>query len=187
MKKTLKRLTTILMAAVLCFSVAVPTQAAGNRTKMMAAYRNFMEKRTSYYDQFALIYYNNDSKPDLFYSNYVDNAVYTYKKGKLVRLYSNSSTGVYSRYYPKKRVLVGAYAHMGTSTDTYYPSSGARISKSVGYGISKPIYNKITNNIYNTISKSTFNKTLKKYLRSKKQKKIKLYHSTETNRNKILK
>ena len=76
MKKTLKRLTTILMAAVLCFSVAVPTQAAGNRTKMMAAYRNFMEKRTSYYDQFALIYYNNDSKPDLFYSNYVDNAVY---------------------------------------------------------------------------------------------------------------
>ena len=30
-------------------------------------------------------------------------------------------------------------------------------------------------------------KTLKKYVGSKKQKKIKLYHSTETNRNKILK
>lgn len=182
MKKTVKRLTTLFMAAILCFSIAIPSQAAGKRTKMMAAYRNFMEQKTSYYDHFALIYYNNDSTPDLFYSNYVDNAVYTYKKGKLVRLYSNSATGVYSQYYPKKRVLVGSYAHMGTSTDTYYPASGARISKSVGYGIRKPIYN----NNYKTISKSTFNKTLKKYVGSKKKKKIKSYKNTAANRNKIL-
>lgn len=187
MKKTMKKLSTILMAAILCFSMAVPSQAAGNRTKIMAAYRHFMERRTSSYDNFALIYYNNDSTPDLFYSNYVDNAVYTYKKGKLVCLYKNCASGVYSKYYPKKRVLIGSYAHMGTSTETYYPASGSRISKSVGYGIRKPIYQKITNNNYKTISKSTFNKTLKKYVGSKKKKTIKSYRSTTANINKVLK
>lgn len=187
MKKTLKKLSSIFLAVILCFSIAAPAQAAGNRTKMMTAYRKFMEKRTSYYDQFALIYYNNDSTPDLFYNNYVNTAVYTYKKGKLVCLYKNSASGVYSYYYPKKRMLIGSYAHMGQSTDTYYRSSGACLSKSQGYGIRKPIYNKISGYSYKTISKSTFNKTLKKYIGSKKKKKIKNYRSTTTNRNKFLK
>ena len=83
MRKTLNKLSGIFLAIILCLSMAVPTQAAGKRAKMMTAYRNFMEKRTSYYDQFALIYYNNDSTPDLLYNNYVDTAVYTYKKASL--------------------------------------------------------------------------------------------------------
>lgn len=187
MKKTLKRLSSILLAFILCFSMAMPTQAAGKRAKRMTAYRNFMEKKTGSYDHFALIYYNNDSTPDLFYNNYVDTAVYTYKKGKLVCLYKNSASGVYSFYYPKKKVLVGSYAHVGQSTDSYYLSSKTRISKSQGYGISKPIYSRISGYSYKTISKSTFDKTLKKYVGSKKKKKIKNYSNTATNRNKVLK
>ena len=76
---------------------------------------------------------------------------------------------------------------MGQSTETYYRSSGACLSKSKGLGIRKPIYNKISGYSYKTISKSTFNKTLKKYVGSKKKKKIKNYRSTAANRNKVLK
>lgn len=192
--KTMKKSNQLILIATLTLcmllTLFVPStnvNAASKRTKALTAYRNFMEKRTSYYDQFALIYYNNDSTPDLFYNNYIDTAVYTYKKGKLVCLYKNSASGVYSSYYPRKRMLIGSYAHMGQSTETYYRSSGACLSKSQGLGIRKSIYNKISGYSYKSISKSTFNKTLKKYVGSKKKKKIKNYRNTAANRNKVLK
>lgn len=105
MKKNLKKLCMILMAAVLCFSVAVPSQAASKRTKALTAYQKKITKLNPKIYKFALVYLDKDSVPELLitptYGAHVSmGEVYTYTGGKVKNLkYAGSDFGafIYSR------------------------------------------------------------------------------------------
>ncbi len=126
MKRQVKRLTALLLAAFMILSCAMPTMAAskGPSKTILKAYAKTLQKYGSSYN-FALIYFDNDAIPELLltprFSAHIARAqLFTYKKGKVVEYkYAGSDYGRFF-YVPKKGIAINdAWANGYGSITTY--------------------------------------------------------------------
>lgn len=208
MKKILaKRKWYGLLAFILCVCLmlpAAPIQAASSKSEAIAAYKRFLEGQPSSgsYD-FAMIYLDNDSVPELLVGGV---NLYTFENGAMVRhsvMFGDAGYG----YYKKKGVFIQMHAHFNTFEKNAYETwTYNQFSKS---GFTKKLFRdcayatnssgkakgkkKYTYCIYDEkgtetkASKNRFQSALKKMTGKAKMTKIKLYSNTAANRKKYLK
>ena len=181
---------------IMCSSM--PAFAASKKSKAVKAYRAYLETQGEG-AHFDLIYLNSDSVPELV----VDQDIYTYKSGKMVKMDPSISMYWPGSYYKKKGLIVYGYAHGG-----YYPSQFQRYMKMSGKKlVFKLEIGKFGETSFTTgkvkwttsysvqtsgsngkkVKKAAFNKALKKLVGSKKPAKIRSLENTQENRSKYLK
>lgn len=195
-----------LLALLLCVSLAAPAvnvQAASKKSQAIKAYKQFLGSKpdNGSYD-FAMIYLDNDSVPELLVGAFL----YTYKDGKVTQhsvVFGDSGLS----YYKKKGVIVTLHTHNnviykeGMQSSDYYKFTKTKLTRKLykecvykinasGKAAGKKKYSYSRYNSKNMQVKTTkakFDSALKQLAGKKKPVKIKLHHNTKANRNKYLK
>jgi hypothetical protein len=180
-----------MVMAVGIFASGMRTEAASKRKNALAAYAQFLEKKSAS-DEFALAYINGDKVPELIYGN---NAIYTYKNGSVSTMATYTMSYI-KGYYKKTGIVDVSYAHgniYGSSVkwDYYYKVSGKgntiKLTKCLYEETGKKSTTTYLNSGYSNISKTKFKQQLKKLTKSRKLIKVKYYKNTAANRKKLLK
>ena len=196
-----------LLVLLLCFTLAVPAvhvEAASGKSQAITAYKQFLSSKgnNGSFD-FAMIYLDNDSVPELLVGGV---NLYTFENGSMVHhsvMYGDSGYG----YYEKKGILVSMHAHFNVfdrsayETWDYSKFTKSKITKelfrdctyktnAVGKVAGKKKYTYSKYNAKGTTvktSKSKFHSVLKQLVGKKKMTKIQMHHNTSADRNKYLK
>lgn len=213
-RKALKKLALFTLLFVLTL-LPTSAQAASQKTKALKAYKKFLNKSTVTLAgqtcqmsdaEFAVAYIDNNSVPELFLRanyKYGNNkfsiiALYTYKNGKMKRLYVRdikllgSYANSYS-YYKKRGIISMKFGHGDYASTTYYKISGNKLvqklssSGTYDWQKDKTIYSYSSGASAKKITKSKFNKQLKTLTKSKKATALTLYKNTAANKTNHLK
>lgn len=220
-RKRTKRNVFMLMCLLLLAAVLIPgrsVQAASGKKKALKAYSQFLSQSTVRWGQstrpvtlskcsFALAYIDKDSVPELILSSNGETShadgyyqLYTYKKGKVVRM-DNLMDG--AAYYKKKGVYCSSHSGTGGFEEYYFKISKGKAvyklyamdEKPIGFDVNKdgrigwnyervtkarsPFYQSSTKKI----SKKEFQKQLKKLVGKTKKTIVKKYYkNTAVNR-----
>ncbi len=196
-----------LLALLLCLSLAIPAvrvQAASEKSQAIMAYKQYLSsKENNGSFDFAMIYLDNDSVPELLVGGV---NLYTFEDGAMVHHSATFGDSGYG-YYKKKGVFVSMHTHFNVFDRSAYENwDYSKFAKST---ITKKLFRdcvyktnssgkvagkkKYTYSKYNTkgttvkTSKSKFRSILKQMVGKEKMTKIQMHHNTSANRNQYLK
>ena len=103
--------------------------AGGNKSKALKAYDKFLKKEAKKsdceFDRWGLAYLDNNSVPELIVykskSPLIGMAsIYTFKKGKVVKISANYGGAYYTHYYKKTSVFKGGFVNSTSDYVCYY-------------------------------------------------------------------
>ena len=173
------------MALILCLGAGTKVHAASAKTLAKQAYKAYMAG-ISQNLEFALIYLDKDSVPELAVTN---GRIYTYKKSSGMVLLQDDYEFDYKKYYKKKGVIYSDIipgAVMDYDVGYYQRMSGGKLVTICHHMHYKSGAWKYYNAKYKIVTKAKYKKLIKKYAGSRKLTKIKYYKNTAANRNRYL-
>lgn len=202
--KKIKRMSLLVVTFIAILFGSTMVFAASQKSKAISAYKKYMASEPST-SEFALIYLDNDSVPELVFRW----KGFTFRNGKMKEL-KPSGRAVFSSqyvlagfegYYKKTGILRTQWGGGDFSWIDYYAKmNGTKVKAVLAKStVADPItdYNNITyhHEYYRQSgsafkemkSKSQFNNALKKYINNNKYIKIKFRKNTASNRKKYLK